>query len=452
MTSAQFRAIIVGGGPVGLTAAHALSRAGIDFLMLERRPNVVVDAGSNLVLLPMALRTLYQIGLRSVLESVSSPLGTINRIDHRGHDLGDMKWFELDKENFGVHPRVISRHDLTKSLYEGLSADAQAKTLPNKKVSSINKTSDGVVVACADGTSYAGSIIIAADGAHSLVRDCMRTLALEAGSPDVNDEKPFLTTYRALWLRFPTSISSALQAGTTCETHGRNLATQLFAGEDTAVIGLYERLDKPTRERIRFTESDQDELIERWADLPLLRNEKLTLRDAYEAKIQAGLISLEEGVVQHWSWDGCVVLAGDAAHKFTPSTAAGCNNGIIDVVALVNELHKVIEEVHVSSKGLESVPSRSQMAAAFKTYQDARYLAVTTGQKLAANVTAMATWQTGVHKFLDRCIFSFQSLQRFMANHEASKIAQTPVFDFFEGEEQTAGRVPWAAPTTLKVN
>ncbi|KAI5465253.1 hypothetical protein BGZ63DRAFT_460059 [Mariannaea sp. PMI_226] len=452
MTSTQFRAIVVGGGPVGLTAAHALSRAGIDFLMLERRPNIVVDAGSNLVLLPMALRTLYQIGLRHILETVSSPLGTIHRIDHHGRDLSDMKWFEHDMENFGAFPRVISRHDLTRSLYESLPPDTKAKMLPNKRVSSINKVSNGVIVNCADGTAYTGSIVIAADGAHSLVRDCMRTLAVEAGSPQVNDEKPFLTTYRALWLRFPTSISSSLRAGTTCETHGHDVATQLFAGDETAVIGVYERLDKPTRERIRFSESDQDRLIEQWGELPLLRDGELTLRDAYKAKIQSGLVSLEEGVVQHWSWDGVIVLAGDAAHKFTPSTAAGCNNGIIDVVALVNELHKVIKEARLSSEYLEVLPSRSQLASVFKRYQDSRYLAVMTGRKLAGNVTAMATWQTGVHKFLDRCIFSSQSLQRFMSNHEALRIAQTPVFDFFDNEEQITGKVPWTVPATLKVN
>ncbi|KAH7157919.1 hypothetical protein B0J13DRAFT_434783 [Dactylonectria estremocensis] len=452
MTCTHFRAIIVGGGPVGLTAAHALSRAGVDFLLLERRPNMVVDAGSNLVLLPMALRTLYQLGLRSVLESVSSPLGTINRIDHHGRPLGDMKWFELDMENFGAHPRVISRHQLTKSLYEGLPSDAEPKMLPNKKVSGINKTSDGVLVNCADGTAYAGSIVIAADGAHSLIRDCMRNLALEADSLDVNDEKPFLTTYRALWIRFPTSISSGLQVGTTCETHGRNLATQLFAGEDTAVIGVYERLDKPTRERIRFTESDQDDLIERWGDLPLLQDGQLSLRHAYKAKMQSGLVSLEEGVVQHWSWDGRVVLAGDAAHKFTPSTAAGCNNGIIDVVALANELHSAIEQARASSQDPEASPTRLQLASAFQTYQDARYLAVTAGRKLAGNVTAMATWQTEVHKFLDRRVFSFQSLQRLMARHASSRIAQTPVFDFFDSEEHMAGKVPWSVPITPKVN
>lgn len=310
-----------------------------------------------------------------------------------------------------------------------------------------------MVVNCVDGTTYAGSIIIAADGAHSLVRDRMRALALEAGSSAVNDEKPFLTTYRALWLRFPTSISSGLHVGATCETHGHNLATQLFAGQDTAVIGVYERLDKPTRERIRFTESDQDELIEHWGDLPLLRDAKLTLRQAYHAKIQSGLVSLEEGVVQHWSWDGRIVLAGDAAHKFTPSTAAGCNNGIIDVVALVNELHTVIEEVHAASKDYpEAVPSRAQMASAFNKYQVSRYEAVANGRKLAGNVTAMATWQTGVHKFLDRSIFSVQALQRFMAGHEASKIAQSPVFDFFEGKEEMDGKVPWAASLMIKSN
>jgi 2-polyprenyl-6-methoxyphenol hydroxylase-like FAD-dependent oxidoreductase len=49
------KAIVVGGGPVGLVAAHALTHAGLDFVLLESRPNIVIDAGSNLVLLPMSL-------------------------------------------------------------------------------------------------------------------------------------------------------------------------------------------------------------------------------------------------------------------------------------------------------------------------------------------------------------------------------------------------------------
>lgn len=93
MTDNNFKVIVVGGGPVGLTAAHALYKAGIDFLVLERRPAPVIDAGSNLVLSPVGIRVLSQLGLNHALTSVSTPLGRIDRLDHRGRDIGDSEIF-----------------------------------------------------------------------------------------------------------------------------------------------------------------------------------------------------------------------------------------------------------------------------------------------------------------------------------------------------------------------
>lgn len=93
MDASKLRVIVVGGGPVGLTAALALERAGIDFVLLESRSNVVIDAGSNLVLLPIGLRAFYQLGLRDPLNAVSSPLDRIHRMDHTGRDIGDAQWF-----------------------------------------------------------------------------------------------------------------------------------------------------------------------------------------------------------------------------------------------------------------------------------------------------------------------------------------------------------------------
>lgn len=98
MSSTPFRVIVVGGGPVGMTAAHSLSQAGIDFVVLERRAKIVEDAGSNLVLLPIGLRVLGQLGLLQTIESVSSPMSRFRRLDHTGKDIGDTLWFTYFKE------------------------------------------------------------------------------------------------------------------------------------------------------------------------------------------------------------------------------------------------------------------------------------------------------------------------------------------------------------------
>jgi 2-polyprenyl-6-methoxyphenol hydroxylase-like FAD-dependent oxidoreductase len=164
--------------------------------------------------------------------------------------------YSANISSLGTFPRVVSRQDLTKILYESLPSSTREKILTNKKVSEIIPNATGVKVSCVDGTSYEGSIVIGTDGAHSYVREKMRELAMNDNSDQVNDEKPFLTTFRALWLRMPTKLTG-LEAGVTCETHGPGAATQLFAGQDSAVMGLYEKLDTPTRDRVRYTEADQ---------------------------------------------------------------------------------------------------------------------------------------------------------------------------------------------------
>ncbi|KAK3046456.1 hypothetical protein LTR09_012040 [Extremus antarcticus] len=441
MSANNFRAIVIGGGPVGLTAAHALQRAGIDFLLLERRPHVVIDAGSNLVLNPLGIRALAQLDLAEPLNAVSSPLGEINRLDHNGRDIGDVHLFIQLAAILGIAPRVISRHDLTRVLYDTLPAEAQQKLLGNKKLSEITPTANGVVVTCADGSSYEGSIVIGADGAHSLVRDLMRKLSLEkASSEQVNAEHPFLTTYRALWVRFPRP--TAIPVGTVSETHGTKLATQSFYGEETGVIGAYERMEAPTTDRIRYSQEDQEALIKRWGHLPVSSGSvNLTLGDVYDSRLESGLVSLEEGVVENWSWNGRVTLAGDAAHKFTPSTGAGCNNGMVDIVALVTELQTIC------SKTSDSALSSSAVDSAFRAYQSTRYNAVVSECAGASMATAAATWQTVIHKFVDRRIICRHAITKFLISRGAKSAARSTALDSAASEPRGSAGQPFGAPT-----
>ncbi|KAI1270545.1 FAD/NAD(P)-binding domain-containing protein [Xylariaceae sp. FL1019] len=436
MSSAEgFKVIVVGGGPVGLTAAHALTKAGIDFVMLEGREEAVTKAGSHIVLTAVGLHALAGMGLGDAISKVSIDLPTFKRINDKGQDIGALNFFEWQKRDIGCYPKVISRYDLTRTLYESLPAEAQAKILTGKRVSDIKTDGEGVKVTCKDGTQYTGSLVIGADGAHSVVRQHMRSLALEAGSNEINEEKPYLTTYRCIVIQFHRSLSDRIYPGLATETHSKGACTQLFAGQETGVCGIYEKMEAPTRDRIRYTQDDQEAIIERLGHLPLLEGGGLTIRDVYKNKVDSLMVSLEEGVVEHWSYDGRIVLAGDAVHKFTPITGAGCNNGMVDVAALANEMHKAFRGAATNSGEGRAIPSRAQLASAFKAYQEKRFDEATQQCATASRVTATSSWATGMHSFIDRYVLGYKLLQWGM--YKRAKVPE-PIPFYFEDEKAAA--------------
>lgn len=70
----NFKVIVAGAGPVGLVAAHALSKANIDFVVLEGRPEVVRDVGASLVLGADSMRLLSQFGMLDKLRSAGTEI------------------------------------------------------------------------------------------------------------------------------------------------------------------------------------------------------------------------------------------------------------------------------------------------------------------------------------------------------------------------------------------
>lgn len=58
-----FKVIVVGGGPAGLGLAHCFSKAGIDYVVLERSDDICNTDGATLALWPHNGRILDQLGL-----------------------------------------------------------------------------------------------------------------------------------------------------------------------------------------------------------------------------------------------------------------------------------------------------------------------------------------------------------------------------------------------------
>lgn len=65
----SFKVIVVGGGPVGLVAANALSRAGIEFEVLEAQSMIARDVGASLVMTSYSIRVLSQLGFLDALRA-----------------------------------------------------------------------------------------------------------------------------------------------------------------------------------------------------------------------------------------------------------------------------------------------------------------------------------------------------------------------------------------------
>lgn len=81
-----FRVIIAGGSIAGLTLANALERAGIDYVLLEKR-QVAPNIGQSLLVLPCTSRVLEQLGIADLLKQIAIPIHT------REHYDGDGKLF-----------------------------------------------------------------------------------------------------------------------------------------------------------------------------------------------------------------------------------------------------------------------------------------------------------------------------------------------------------------------
>ncbi|KAK8075677.1 hypothetical protein PG997_010340 [Apiospora hydei] len=362
----KFKAIVIGGGPVGMYFTHALQETGIDYVLCEKRDSIPPPTAFGLFLWPHGLRLLHQVGLIDQTEAISSSLTKIIHVGPEGDVVRDYSDFGFIQLAHGYPVRMFDRASLGKMLYDTLRAP-EAHIRTRKQLIDIERRAGGVAATFADGTREEGSIIIGADGIWSKVRDLMRRDAPEG----LFAENPYVAGYRAVFGRAPiprhqrdtSSTNHLLQPERQVEFYRDGALLQLFTSKREVHFISYLKLDRPRRERRGFsTDIDAtDDAIAPWLDTRVAQD--VTFRDLWQTKAIAGGANLDEGVVRMWHW-GRMVLVGDAAHKVLPNQGMGANGGIESAASLVNQLSALLRH--------EREPGAAELRQAFAAYQAER--------------------------------------------------------------------------------
>lgn len=376
MEDQPFRVIVIGGGPVGLTAAHALLAAGIDFVVLEARDTFAPEEGASLLAYASTQRVWQQLGMLGAMEAKACPVETRSSADHAGNVYRRGTPTAIHQRLFGAAPWNFHRKELVEILYERLPAKVREEQLfTGHKVCGVEVDEAGVTVRCEDGRIERGSMVLGVDGVHSKTRGLMRELMLaskeaEGGDDkaDLPPERPYKAEYRCLW--GTCSAPEACSPSANAESHGPERSIMFMTDSDKrSWFFLYEQLDGPRDESNKYTAEDQEEMAARFSKLCLLPG--LPFGDIWPTRTACGMADQLEGVLpqKHWhlpvAQGGRVVLAGDAVHRMTPNFGWGFNSGVNDVCALVSLLHGVVDSSALS-------PSTAQLDDVFSRYAQAR--------------------------------------------------------------------------------
>ncbi|KAI1138377.1 FAD/NAD(P)-binding domain-containing protein [Hypoxylon sp. FL0543] len=438
-----FRVIIVGGGLVGLTAAHIFSQTDIDFVILEQHENLLPEIGSLLNLWPPTFRIFDQLGL---LDAVQPVLNDINRGVTMSADDGTTIFSQIDpdviiQKNHGYGVRVTHRPHFIEVLYRNLPDGAKGRIKLRKRVVNVNVSDDGVSVECEDGTVEEGSIVIGADGVHSRVRQCMQALAEGKPPPDKSQKpkSPYVTTYRMFFGNIP--IPPGLERNVNLECASKRVSTQLLTGDSQAWFGVYEALDKPTSERIRYTEQDKLKLLERWGHLYMAPG--LTVRDVHALhRGDTGMINLEEGKIDRWFWKR-IVLVSDAVRKLEPHAGLGYNSGLADVVVLVNKLRRLLQT--------DPSPTTEALEASFAEYQKERVKDEPVIQSMSMRRARMTAWLSPMNEIMARYISPWTNMPYWGLFYIfAPVVSRAPVLEWLEEKSLGETMVPYVHHPIIK--
>lgn len=339
MEKSSFRVIIVGGSITGMTLAHCLDRAGIDYVVLEKHQDIFAEPGISIGLMPNGSRILEQLEIYSDVDELYQPIKKIYQYFPDGFCI------ETDSpvnivERFGLPFCVIKRQQFLNILYSRF--EDKSRIHKNKKVIEICQDRSDVSVMTADGTTYRGDLVVGADGVHSVVRSEMWRIGnLEQPGFITEEEKSGLSAeYGCVF-----GVCKAVPGENRWEhiiRYNENFCFLFFpaSGTDLFFNIIYKLKQKYMYPNIpRFTQDEAIEVCESVADFPVWNDVKFG--DIWEQRLNFALVPLEEHMFRNWHHRR-MICVGDSVSKMSPNMGQGANTAIEAVAALTNGLRTLI--------------------------------------------------------------------------------------------------------------
>ncbi|MCC3770526.1 FAD-dependent monooxygenase [Streptomyces sp. UNOC14_S4] len=308
------KAIVVGAGIGGLTAAVSLRKAGLDVEVYERASELKA-AGSGLSVMSNALAALDSIGIDLGLEKRGAVLEQYHVRTARGRLIREFPFPEIISR-IGVPSVLITRSDLQQALLEAAEGIPIELGVTATEFET-HEDGNGVTVRFEDGREAHGDVLIGADGFNSVVR---RQL--------VGPGEPSKDSGYIVWLAIVPFEHPRFTPGSVTHYWGSG---KRFGLVDMGGGRLYwwGTRNMPA-ERSRNWRGGKAEILRSyagWAD-----EVQQAIRRTPEESIIA-VPSRDRPFLERWG-KGPVTLLGDAAHPMLTSLGQGSGMAMEDAAVL----------------------------------------------------------------------------------------------------------------------
>ena len=313
---------VAGGGPVGMTTALLLARAGITVMLLEMEPAVSLDLRAS-TFHPPTLDMLDTLGIAQTLVEGGIPCP---HWQIRLHPSGERAVFDVTVlEGLTRHPYRLQceQWKLSQALLAALQVEQKSvEIMFGTKVATLAQDDTGVdigIETAAGPRSVRARFLVGADGSRSAVRAGL-------GLPFEGKTYPETTLLATTTFPFEQHLEG-LSNVSYCWKDGGNFALLRVPGRWRVSIYPREDIDLDAQLSEPAIEASLQVIVPR--------------PEPYEV-VEKRPYRVHQRIVPRYG-DGCVWLAGDAAHLNSPTGGMGLNGGIHDAFELAAALIDVIK-------------------------------------------------------------------------------------------------------------